>query len=466
MMYQGREGFTWFTGVVEDRNDPLFLNRVRVRIHGAHSHDKQLIATPDLPWSDVMMPTTSPSLSGLGTSTHGLVEGSSVMGFYRDDANMQAPVVIGSFIGVPQSFHRIDESIDDKGTRSFTKIERTTLEGFNDPRLESDSSYKGTPDGPSPKHIVRGYGLTLALDKSPRRDGVTTGESYPKKEYLGTSDVNVLARDYNDETTYPIIETVFGEPSRTGIRGYVEPIYPFNHVHETESGHVLELKGTPDGPSPKHIVRGYGLTLALDKSPRRDGKTKGDTYPKIDYLGTSDVNVLARDYDDKTYPIIETVTGEPKRGYVDPIYPFNHVHETESGHVLELDDTPDFERIHLYHRKGTRVEIDKDGNYVEKIVKDKYSVVLGDDTVTISGNVTVNITGDADIKVDGDTALTSPNTFITSDVIIEGTLQVTGAVTAASVVAPIITSGAATLATHTHPIASGSSAGSTLPGTG
>ena len=366
MMYQGREGFTWFTGVVEDRNDPLFLNRVRVRIHGAHSHDKQLIATPDLPWSDVMMPTTSPSLSGLGTSTHGLVEGSSVMGFYRDDANMQAPVVIGSFIGVPQSFHRIDESIDDKGTRSFTKIERTTLEGFNDPRLESDSSYKGTPDG----------------------------------------------------------------------------------------------------PSPKHIVRGYGLTLALDKSPRRDGKTKGDTYPKIDYLGTSDVNVLARDYDDKTYPIIETVTGEPKRGYVDPIYPFNHVHETESGHVLELDDTPDFERIHLYHRKGTRVEIDKDGNYVEKIVKDKYSVVLGDDTVTISGNVTVNITGDADIKVDGDTALTSPNTFITSDVIIEGTLQVTGAVTAGSVGAPIITSGAATLATHTHPIASGSSAGSTLPGTG
>ena len=307
MMYQGREGFTWFTGVVEDRNDPLFLNRVRVRIHGAHSHDKQLIATPDLPWSDVMMPTTSPSLSGLGTSTHGLVEGSSVMGFYRDDANMQAPVVIGSFIGVPQSFHRIDESIDDKGTRSFTKIERTTLEGFNDPRLESDSSYKGTPDG----------------------------------------------------------------------------------------------------PSPKHIVRGYGLTLALDKSPRRDGKTKGDTYPKIDYLGTSDVNVLARDYDDKTYPIIETVTGEPKRGYVDPIYPFNHVHETESGHVLELDDTPDKERIHLYHRKGTRVEIDKDGNYIEKVVKNKYSVILGDDYVVVSGGVTVKIDGDLNMEVGGETNLTS-----------------------------------------------------------
>ena len=75
--------------------------------------------------------------------------------------------------------------------------------------------------------------------------------------------------------------------------------------------------------------------------------------------------------------------------------------------MLELDDTPDFERIHLYHRTGTRVEIDKDGSYVEKVVKDKYSVVLGDDTVTISGNVTVNITGDADVTVDGETKLTS-----------------------------------------------------------
>ena len=72
-MYQGKTGFNWFTGVVEDRNDPLFLNRVRVRIYGSHSHDKQMIATTDLPWSEVMMPTTSPSLSGLGTTTHGLV---------------------------------------------------------------------------------------------------------------------------------------------------------------------------------------------------------------------------------------------------------------------------------------------------------------------------------------------------------------------------------------------------------
>ena len=338
-MYQGKEGFNWFTGIVEDRNDPLFLNRVRVRIHGAHTQNKQMIATPDLPWSEVLMPSTSPSLSGLGTTTHGLVEGSSVMGFYRDGPEMQSAVIMGSFIGVPQHFYRIDETIDNfNGTRIFQEMPRTTKDGFNDPRLGTATDYnkKDYPDGTSPKHINRDYGLTLALDKSPRRDGETKGEVYPKREYLGTSDVNVLARDYDDKT-YPVIKLVDGEGKQLVTK---------------QASLVNRILGDLGGLS-----------------------------QAVEY-------------------------GTPIR-HIKPKYPFNHVHETESGHVLELDDTPDFERIHLYHRTGTRVEIDKDGSYVEKVVKDKYSVVLGDDTVTISGNVTVNITGDADITVDGATNLTS-----------------------------------------------------------
>ena len=333
MIYQGKTGFNWFTGVVEDRNDPLYLNRVRVRIYGSHTHKKDMIATPDLPWSDVMMPVTSPSLSGLGTTTHGLVEGSTVMGFYRDHLEMQDPVVIGSFIGVPQDFYRVDEKVDNEGTRTFTNIPRTTEEGYNDPRLESESSYAGTPDGANPKQMSnRTYGLTLGLDKSPKNQGGDKAVNYPRELYLGTSDVNVLARNYDDKT-YPVINLVDGEGK------------------QESSGSLLGLTKTL-----------FGLESGSSGTPIR---------------------------------------------HINPKYPFNHVHETESGHVLELDDTPDFERIHLYHRTGTRVEIDKDGSYVEKVVKDKYSVVLGDDTVTISGNVTVNITGDADVTVGGKTNITS-----------------------------------------------------------
>ena len=38
--FMGLDGFVWFTGVVEDRNDPAKLGRVRVRCIGFHTEDK------------------------------------------------------------------------------------------------------------------------------------------------------------------------------------------------------------------------------------------------------------------------------------------------------------------------------------------------------------------------------------------------------------------------------------------
>ena len=64
--FMGKDGFTWFVGCVEDRNDPLKIGRVRVRVHGYHSDNKGNIATPDLPWSHVIMPASTAGLGGFG----------------------------------------------------------------------------------------------------------------------------------------------------------------------------------------------------------------------------------------------------------------------------------------------------------------------------------------------------------------------------------------------------------------
>ena len=37
--FMGLDGFIWFVGVVEDRNDPDQLGRVRVRCLGFHTED-------------------------------------------------------------------------------------------------------------------------------------------------------------------------------------------------------------------------------------------------------------------------------------------------------------------------------------------------------------------------------------------------------------------------------------------
>ena len=49
-------------------------------------------------------------------------------------------------------------------------------------------------------------------------------------------------------------------------------------------------------------------------------------------------------------------------------YPNNKVIRTERGHVIEVDDTPDQERIHIFHKSGTYSEINNEGRKVDKIV--------------------------------------------------------------------------------------------------
>lgn len=90
-------------------------------------------------------------------------------------------------------------------------------------------------------------------------------------------------------------------------------------------------------------------------------------------------------------------------------YPYNHVRETESGHIQEFDDTPGYERIHTYHRSGTFTEIDANGTQVNKIIGDGYFLmerngyiyIAGDANVTVTGNVNIMCQSDANIEVEG-----------------------------------------------------------------
>jgi hypothetical protein len=84
--------FVWFTGKIEDINDPKNLNRVKVRCFGFYDDS---IDVDDLPWATVMMPVTSASLKGVGGNHH-LEVGSWVVGFFRDGPSAQDPMVMGS----------------------------------------------------------------------------------------------------------------------------------------------------------------------------------------------------------------------------------------------------------------------------------------------------------------------------------------------------------------------------------
>jgi len=88
---------TFFRGVIEDNNDPLFLGRVKVRILGVHSEDQEETAVEDLPWAECLVSADLGLVSGIGISS--VPEQGCYCWVFFDGQNQNKPVVIGITAG-------------------------------------------------------------------------------------------------------------------------------------------------------------------------------------------------------------------------------------------------------------------------------------------------------------------------------------------------------------------------------
>lgn len=306
--FMGLDGFIWFTGVVEDRNDPDALGRVRVRCLGFHTEDLNDIPTKDLPWATVMHPVTDPSMQGLGNSPSFLVEGSWVVGFFADAREKQQPIIIGSLPGIPED-------------------EPDFKEGFNDPRspYSEQPEYAGTPSyGPYP----------------------VDGEEYEMSSghELGESDTNRLAQGETSETHNSLV-------TRRTSRQTNIPIATQPYLSTVSDEAVQETRTTFDEPHPKNI-----------------------DFETLDEKGGN---------------------------YISALYPYNHVFESEAGHITEIDDTPNAERTFRQHGSGTYEEVIADGTKTVKVIGDNYELIMGGSNVYVSGAVNLTIGGDVRHLVKG-----------------------------------------------------------------
>ena len=268
------KSFQWFTGVVEDINDPEEMGRYKIRCFGYHTDDKERIPTESLPWAHVMLPITSASMTGIGQSATGILQGSWVVGFFRDGTNAQDPLILGSIPSKP--LKTVDSSL-----------------GFNDP------------------------------------DGI-----YPRKPYVGTEvDTPRAARaQYNVAQPYMSKEDTRQEEIETAIPPRVPSISP----------------------------------------------DKDDTY-----------------YNRGTWENRKLVE------IINPVYPANHVTETESGHIIEVDDTTSSERLSTYHTSGTYEEIVANGDKTVTVVGDEFEVTFKSKNMYVKGNVNLTVNGDMKTLVKG-----------------------------------------------------------------
>lgn len=86
----------WFFGTVVNSQPPAGLEgRVKIRINGVHSPSTGDIPEKDLPWAQVLIPTTEGGVSGVGRIPQ-LQTGSFVFGIFLDGVSSQIPLIMGS----------------------------------------------------------------------------------------------------------------------------------------------------------------------------------------------------------------------------------------------------------------------------------------------------------------------------------------------------------------------------------
>lgn len=112
--------------------------------------------------------------------------------------------------------------------------------------------------------------------------------------------------------------------------------------------------------------------------------------------GVNDITVEARGTNNVQR---SSIGPEPVSSYR-ATYPNNRALRTSSGHVIEVDDTPGGERIHVFHKSGTYIEISPDGTKVDKTNGKSYKITNGDDVVYVNGSASIKVAGSVSIDSD------------------------------------------------------------------
>jgi len=136
-----------------------------------------------------------------------------------------------------------------------------------------------------------------------------------------------------------------------------------------------------------------------------------DGVPDLPQLSREDDGTVAA-IDSAASKGVSTASGgswdEPDSAYA-AVYPNNKVYRSAKGIIIEIDDTDDNVRFHIYHPSGSRVEVDNDGNVVEHVSAEKTTVIINDNNIevkgkqdtTTGGNHGVNIGANGKVKVTG-----------------------------------------------------------------
>lgn len=140
------------------------------------------------------------------------------------------------------------------------------------------------------------------------------------------------------------------------------------------------------------------------KYPLKNHDNEPDT-PRLTSVQKVSQTIVGEKEADRTYNV--PVANSSQNWDQSPVpynaeYPYNNVYVSESGHVMEFDDTKGRERVNLHHMAGTFVEIDAFGNQTNKVKGIRTIIVEEDELVNIQGSGHVAIVGDMSVRIGGE----------------------------------------------------------------
>ena len=346
----------FYMGVVEDRNDPKKLGRVRVRVFGLHSPDRKAeVPVDSLPFSFVMQPANA-STSGPALSQ--LVEGTWVIVMYMDQ-NLQDPLVIGSIPGVYED------------APDFSQ-------GFSDPF----GVFPRWSEGDSELSLINDEERFLEHPTyEARLDNRITEIQRAKKYQVPT--VSATPRDEEfDRSTWD-------EPD---LRGEQESSYPYNSVREFEGGQVEEFDSTSDNT---RITESHA----------------SGSYREILHDGTTTVKIVGDGYNITLRDQNMFVQGD-----LNVTVEGNMRHMVEGDYTLEVGGSM---HTYIAGNRESKIDgsdvkeitVDESTNVLEK----RSIHVGGDQRLLIDGNET-NIVGkksDKTVRGDQSTTLLADSSYVT-----------------------------------------------------